>query len=371
MYIPNEIFVVINRFLINECKYLNKNINKYITDDETSHKGYWFRMSGIEDIFSRSDINWKMIYMMKNNKIKRINNNQYNVDKLCKFKNRDERACYRATHLNDSEECNRWEILPWFSRLFHYNYGKYDRTILSSNILDKNFEPNYRTDNEYLLLKRLGLDYEDKDIVDLAGFKLDSIPEEIKYFDIIQFNLNHNNITNSGLDNLYWHILDLKILNLNDNNLTYFPEQLFMLNIYCLDLSCNKIETIPSEISKMKNLIQFGIAHNEIKILPPELFNLDLEYLDISTNNIEVLPNEITNLEHLRILIIKNNKISNIMMLGNMKNFILEVLFFNDNPISDLPDCCIWNVDIGRLGGFGTNINQYSNASNFCLSCNY
>ena len=62
-------------------------------------------------------------------------------------------------------------------------------------------------------------------------------------------------------------------------------------------MSKNKLETIPPEIGKLKNLKELIIFQNEIAFLPSEIGEVEnLEYLDMWGNEIETLPDEIGNL---------------------------------------------------------------------------
>jgi Leucine-rich repeat (LRR) protein len=58
-----------------------------------------------------------------------------------------------------------------------------------------------------------------------------------------------------------------------------------------LHFSRNSIYRVPSDISKLSNLIKLRLAVNELRRLPPEISNLSkLEELEITRNKIGIIP---------------------------------------------------------------------------------
>lgn len=79
------------------------------------------------------------------------------------------------------------------------------------------------------------------------------------------------------------------------------------LNIYELDLTFEligeRIDTLPPEIFKLKNLKRLSVGNHGIKFIPPEIGQLlHLEELRLGGNPINKLPSEIGQLKKLKIL---------------------------------------------------------------------
>jgi Leucine-rich repeat (LRR) protein len=75
-------------------------------------------------------------------------------------------------------------------------------------------------------------------------------------------------------------------------DLTKFPEWLLGLrNLTHINISCNAIEHVPSELKLITHLNYLDMADNRFRHLPTALFDLtQLRYLDVSGNFIELLP---------------------------------------------------------------------------------
>ncbi|WP_372364718.1 leucine-rich repeat domain-containing protein [Candidatus Uabimicrobium sp. HlEnr_7] len=69
----------------------------------------------------------------------------------------------------------------------------------------------------------------------------------------------------------------------------HFPEKIFELSsLQKLNLSRNKIQTIPKNIKKLRNLREFSISSNNLRTLPEEIYKLtSLKSLDMSRNNLD------------------------------------------------------------------------------------
>lgn len=111
-----------------------------------------------------------------------------------------------------------------------------------------------------------------------------------------------------------------------------------------LNLSNNKLTTLPKEIAALKKLQSFFSSNNKFeKELPKEFYQLkSLKNIEIQGSNIEVISDKLNNLNKLEGLKLYYNKIKklpkNISGLSNLKS-----LYLNHNKIKFLPE------DIGKL----------------------
>lgn len=108
----------------------------------------------------------------------------------------------------------------------------------------------------------------------------------------------------------------LNKLDLSSNNLTTFPEKITSLKISNLNLSNNKMKSLPDfqkndEFSKNVNSIE--IANNLISVLPKSLMNVvNLKRLILTKNKIKAIPVHLQYLKNLDVLHLDKNLIRNI-----------------------------------------------------------
>jgi len=99
-------------------------------------------------------------------------------------------------------------------------------------------------------------------------------------------------ITSKKLYNLpsnMGNLKKLKVLNVNDCNLSYLPDSICdistLSNIYCCD---NNIVEFPQNIGKLPNLKEIVANNNKIENLPFSFLNLKLSSIHLLNNNISI-----------------------------------------------------------------------------------
>ena len=137
-------------------------------------------------------------------------------------------------------------------------------------------------------------------------------------------------------------------LNLSANKLSSIPTEIGKIkSLEVLDLSNNKLSALPTTVGDLSNLKTLDIRSNQIKDLPENIYKLvRLTNLLISGNLLEDLSSEIKNLKKLKTLIIGDmfggNKIEvlphEIGELGDLVNLLVS-----DNLLKNLPE------EIGNL----------------------
>jgi len=117
-------------------------------------------------------------------------------------------------------------------------------------------------------------------------------------------------------------------------------------NATMLDLSCQKLTSLPPEISKLENLKTLCMSCNKLISLPPEISKLEnLTELEMSENQLTSLPPEISKLKNLTSLNISCNQSTSlppkILELGlDIKwkyQFLQEGIFLEGNPLENPP----------------------------------
>lgn len=142
-----------------------------------------------------------------------------------------------------------------------------------------------------------------------------------------------------------------------------FPEDVKKLakNLRTLDLSENKIPSIPGYIGGFSQIKTLSMNHNRLDSLPEEIGNLKkLETLSLEYNVLNSLPASFKNLSHLRTLSLTGNgfrsfpdvlsDLKNLDAVDLSRNKVTEIpgkvktcqvieLNLNQNQISSLPEC--------------------------------
>ncbi|KKL19913.1 hypothetical protein LCGC14_2460700, partial [marine sediment metagenome] len=92
--------------------------------------------------------------------------------------------------------------------------------------------------------------------------------------------------------------------------------------LHFLDLSINRLTTLPKSIMKLESLQELNLWGNELTILPESIGNLkSLQVLDLRMNRLTTLPESIIKLESLQELNLWGNNLSTLPgLIGNLKS---------------------------------------------------
>lgn len=120
-----------------------------------------------------------------------------------------------------------------------------------------------------------------------------------------------------------------------DNNYTYLdlsmerlesipPEVWEMHSLTHLDLSCNDLTSIPPQIGKLRSLTRLDLSHNNLTSLPPQIGKLrSLTELNLLENELSSIPPQIGKLRSLTRLDLAKNRIRKVP--GILKHFHLHI----------------------------------------------
>ncbi|MEI7522432.1 MAG: hypothetical protein WCJ86_03110 [Candidatus Saccharibacteria bacterium] len=128
-----------------------------------------------------------------------------------------------------------------------------------------------------------------------------------------------------------------KVLDLSNKGITKVTSDIYSkTSTTDLILSNNNIQTLPSQMGKMTNIVIFKIDHNMLDgSLIGEIRQMSkLKQLDVSYNNMTGMPAEIGQLSDLQTLDYSHNKIDGLPNeLKNLKNNLL-VFNLTGNPLT-------------------------------------
>ncbi|KAG8126117.1 hypothetical protein E2320_021368 [Naja naja] len=122
------------------------------------------------------------------------------------------------------------------------------------------------------------------------------------------------------------------VFQLTGKGLSEFPEDLQKLasNLRTIDLSNNKLESLPPFIGKFSVLKSLALNHNRLTALD----NLQLKTLSLSGNKLQTIPVQLCSLHHIDVVDLSRNQIQNIPdTIGELQAIELNL---NQNQISQI-----------------------------------
>ncbi|KAM4665022.1 leucine-rich repeat-containing protein 59 isoform 1-T4 [Discoglossus pictus] len=107
--------------------------------------------------------------------------------------------------------------------------------------------------------------------------------------------------------------LDGNELDLSLSDLSEIPvrELAALPKATALDLSCNKLTSLPGEFCSLTHIVRLDLSKNQLLQLPPEFGRLiNLQHLDLLQNRLTVLPVTFAQLRNLKWLDLKDNPLN-------------------------------------------------------------
>lgn len=142
----------------------------------------------------------------------------------------------------------------------------------------------------------------------------------------------------------------LKVLDLDGNQLTNLPESLSQLSqLQTLVLSTNQLYELPKWLGELSQLRALHLSDNQLSTLPESLGQLSqLQELYLGGNRLTELPKSLRQLSHLQTIILTTNRLINIPeWFGQLSQ--LRRLDLDNNQISNLPESLGQLPQIQRL----------------------
>ncbi len=157
----------------------------------------------------------------------------------------------------------------------------------------------------------------------MSNVKMTAIPLSLLQLKRLEeLDLSSNNLNSdlpalerffTTLERAEWH-KHVKILNLSHNRLERIPENISILtNLQTLYLYENQLQSLPETFGQLSSLQHLELQYNKLKSLPDTFGNLSrLEYLNLGENQLESLPDTFGRLSRLECLVLSWNQLKSL-----------------------------------------------------------
>lgn len=152
------------------------------------------------------------------------------------------------------------------------------------------------------------------------------------------------------LDEFFAPMAKLSILTMNDNFFKTIPPHTLsnFPSLSVLQISFNKIETLPADLGKATSLVMIDIASNRVKEIHTEWESLlNLSSLDIAYNDLKSIPDSFINLQSLRVFTAIGNDMET--MPSVCQGLIDRGVRVRFNDAEFLPNCIIPGLFLGGV----------------------
>jgi Leucine-rich repeat (LRR) protein len=128
-------------------------------------------------------------------------------------------------------------------------------------------------------------------------------------------------------------------------------------SVFRIDLSGNRLKTIPTALMQFKNLIELDLSRNKLTALPEDFLFPNIEVLNLTKNDFEVFPEAICSNTSLRQLLMGKNKLSTLpTCIGNLTDLVTLDIWFNQ--VIDLPESLTQLKKLKTIDFRGMNYND-------------
>ena len=190
--------------------------------------------------------------------------------------------------------------------------------------------------------------------LNLEGNNIRHIPRWITELDSLEeISLNFNKMKLNRRD--VRRLSQLNSILLAGNDIKKLPKNIGKLHCNNLNLSKNKLCSLPNSFAKLTQMKTLIFYENEFEEIPEVLNGFShLKHLDFYKNNISKIPDHVGNMENLEQLFLSFNIIEEIPdTLRNLKR--LKYFYIHHNELHFLPE---WITEMDSIERFGVGFNH-------------
>ncbi|XP_038664994.1 leucine-rich repeat-containing protein 69 isoform X2 [Scyliorhinus canicula] len=169
--------------------------------------------------------------------------------------------------------------------------------------------------------------------LNLGNNSFEELPDVLKHLRQLKKLHLFGNKLETLSPSVFESLTNLVLLNLSNNKLTTLPEEIHRLEqLKYLTLNNNQLESIPSKLCVLQKLCELHVARNELKSLPHDIGYLtNLKTLSVPRNQIQELPEELCMLRNLKVLDVAGNQLH--IFPTKLLELKLEEFYYEQNPL--------------------------------------
>jgi len=190
--------------------------------------------------------------------------------------------------------------------------------------------------------------------LNLEGNQIKHVPRWLSSLDSLEeINLNFNKLNLKRRD--IRHLSKVEDVLLAGNGIKSLPDNVGLLHCESLNLSKNKLSSLPKSFAEMKQARYLIFYENEFEAIPEELSGFkNLKHLDFYKNKITEIPEFVGKMDNLQQLFLSFNQIDKIPdTLRNLKR--LKYFYIHHNELHFLPQ---WITEMDSIERFGVGFNH-------------
>ncbi|XP_064394638.1 leucine-rich repeat and calponin homology domain-containing protein 2-like isoform X2 [Halichondria panicea] len=171
---------------------------------------------------------------------------------------------------------------------------------------------------------------------DFSKNRFDRLPKEVVSFkSLVKITCHHNNLRYIPAE--MSTLPELRTVDLSRNFIQTVPVEICRMRLKSLNLSNNRLLSIPVEFGKLTHLQYLNLSCNSLQELPPSFAELSaLQYCDLHRNELKDLPEDLYQLTELQFLDVSSNQITRLPpSLRNLTS--IQALRVMDNPLESPP----------------------------------
>eukprot|EP00118_Oscarella_pearsei_P006460 m.29143 g.29143 ORF g.29143 m.29143 type:complete len:1260 (+) comp31138_c0_seq3:13-3792(+) len=200
----------------------------------------------------------------------------------------------------------------------------------------------------------------------LNNTKLRTLPDQLSTLKKLEYLAVSGNELHHLHDGDLQSLSRLRVVNARRNRIKDpgIPPEIFQLSeLSTIDFSFNQLEKVPEGLEKATGLLVLSLSHNKIEEMPKELFMdcCDIHHLDLSDNKLTTIPPPLRRCRNMDTLILANNPMLNYKLrsLQGLTNLRTLNLRNTERNLANFPEQLdSWLINLEDLDISRNNLSQ-------------